>query len=580
MATIVSEEAIYRVLSRLPDARRTGSAWAAKCPAHDDEHASLSIGIGEDNRVLLHCHAGCSTEDIVQALGLTMSDLFAKPEAPKVKPRQIVATYDDTDADDNVSYQVVRYHPKDFRVRVLNADGEWIWGRNGREKLLYHLPRIKEAIEAGEYVFVVEGERDVHTLEEWSLYATTNDGGANNWRAEFGAYFTGAHVVVIPDADDAGRKHAHAVLRSVADTATTIRLLELPDLPPHGDVSDWAARGGTKEQLMELVDEAPEWESELEPEPENPFRPIFFECLQAHSTNWLLPGLLAEGGVTIIAGEPGAGKTTFCAELAWHVATGERHWLGLPRQGSILWLGFDDPAARIRSEKLELLGDLPPRRFLTLADPLPLSETTLPSYVELIRKSDVKLVVVDTLLDFMALSDFDKSAPVRAGMQLLRELVSQSGACVLATMHLSKDPTRQGVARVSNSTLLVGKSDIVCLLKTDHLQPDICRLEICKNRLVSGNWSQKLRRADGRTFPLEPDQRPRTTAERVVAALESAGGRMTREQLLAAIDGVSTRAIDGAIQSLRRRAVINVHHGEGFKATYELCVPSTSKGSK
>jgi len=48
----------------------------ARCPAHDDHHPSLRIGIGADGRVLLHCHAGCTAEQIVAALGLKMADLF------------------------------------------------------------------------------------------------------------------------------------------------------------------------------------------------------------------------------------------------------------------------------------------------------------------------------------------------------------------------------------------------------------------------------------------------------------------------------------------------------------------------
>lgn len=53
----------------------------AHCPAHDDKNRSLSVKEADDGRVLLHCHAGCSTEDIVKALGLSLSDLF--PENTK-----------------------------------------------------------------------------------------------------------------------------------------------------------------------------------------------------------------------------------------------------------------------------------------------------------------------------------------------------------------------------------------------------------------------------------------------------------------------------------------------------------------
>ncbi len=66
-------------LSRLDGVRETSTGWQAKCPAHDDKTPSLSIAEGDDGRVLLKCHAGCTSEAIVQALGLDLRDLFPAP---------------------------------------------------------------------------------------------------------------------------------------------------------------------------------------------------------------------------------------------------------------------------------------------------------------------------------------------------------------------------------------------------------------------------------------------------------------------------------------------------------------------
>lgn len=64
-------------LSRLQKVReeRRGQ-WVACCPAHDDRNPSMAIGQGEDGRVLVHCHSGCSAHDIVTAIGLQLQDLF------------------------------------------------------------------------------------------------------------------------------------------------------------------------------------------------------------------------------------------------------------------------------------------------------------------------------------------------------------------------------------------------------------------------------------------------------------------------------------------------------------------------
>jgi hypothetical protein len=64
------------VLARLGNPRRSGKGWTGRCPAHDDHSPSLSISVGRGGNVLVFCHAGCSVEEIVNALGLTLTDLF------------------------------------------------------------------------------------------------------------------------------------------------------------------------------------------------------------------------------------------------------------------------------------------------------------------------------------------------------------------------------------------------------------------------------------------------------------------------------------------------------------------------
>jgi len=98
-------------LSKLQQVRRSGHEWTPQCPAHDDRRASLSIAEGDDARILINCHAGCSIESIVAALGLTMKDLFPEP----VHRKTIVATYDYTDEHGKLLFQTVRYEPKDFK---------------------------------------------------------------------------------------------------------------------------------------------------------------------------------------------------------------------------------------------------------------------------------------------------------------------------------------------------------------------------------------------------------------------------------------------------------------------------------
>ena len=68
---------LSEMLSRLQGVKGSGSQYTAKCPAHDDRHASLSVGAGDDGRILMKCHAGCSTQSVLAVLGLTERDFFS-----------------------------------------------------------------------------------------------------------------------------------------------------------------------------------------------------------------------------------------------------------------------------------------------------------------------------------------------------------------------------------------------------------------------------------------------------------------------------------------------------------------------
>jgi putative DNA primase/helicase len=131
--------------------------WEACCPAHPDTTPSLSIRRKPNGDWLLHCHAGCVTDDVLEAIKLEKRDLFAESSNGNGY-REIVATYDYTDEQGGLLYQVVRFHPKDFRQRKPDGSGGWEWKLNGVRRVVYRLPRVVEAVERGEDVMVVEGE--------------------------------------------------------------------------------------------------------------------------------------------------------------------------------------------------------------------------------------------------------------------------------------------------------------------------------------------------------------------------------------------------------------------------------------
>ena len=253
------------LLSGLERVRPITGGWMARCPAHDDDTASLSVSEGDDGRALIFCHAGCATEAILAAMRLPASSLFPPRQSPA--RGRVVACYDYCDERGEVLYQCVRLAPKAFFQRRRNQDGTWTNKLGNVRRVLYRLPELR-----GPVAYVVEGEKDANALMALGLVATSNMGGAGKgkWKAAYGEQLRAAgisHVVVIPDNDAPGQAHARVVAASCHAAGMAVKLVALPGVPDKGDVSDWLAQGRTKADLVAAVKDTPTWAPDQAPVP-------------------------------------------------------------------------------------------------------------------------------------------------------------------------------------------------------------------------------------------------------------------------------------------------------------------------
>ena len=177
-----------------------------------------------------------------------MQVMAADKKEPKTAktPAKIVATYDYRDEQNELVMQVVRMEPKTFRQRRPDGNG-WDWKVKGVRVLPYRLPELLAAPAA--VVYIVEGEKDADRLAALGLTATCNAGGAGKWGTAHAQFLRARRVVILPDNDEAGAKHAQKVLKSLKGVASDVRVINLPGLPDKGDVSDWLDAGGTAEDL-------------------------------------------------------------------------------------------------------------------------------------------------------------------------------------------------------------------------------------------------------------------------------------------------------------------------------------------
>jgi putative DNA primase/helicase len=252
-------------LARALDGKRNGRAWIARCPAHDDHDPSLDID-ERGGRTVFVCRAGCDQKAVIAAL--RQRGAWPEPGRGNGEDRQHeIAKYEYVDAEGRPAFHVHRMAPKKtFWQSQPGPDKGGIkrdpkTGKptmNGVEPLPYRLPELLADPVAT--VFIVEGEKDVDNLTEIGIVATCNHGGAGKWRQEISHWLAGRNVVIVPDNDAKGRAHAKDVVRKLAGIVGSIRVLELPGLPPKGDVSNWLARGGDKAELVRLADAAAEAE--------------------------------------------------------------------------------------------------------------------------------------------------------------------------------------------------------------------------------------------------------------------------------------------------------------------------------
>jgi len=304
----------------------------ASCPlpGHTTPDGHLSI-TDKGDRFLIHCIPGPhKSPEILAALGIAALSYSPNGHTPAPKRKgKLDCTYPYNDELGKPLFQVVRLKdPKGFYQRHRGPDGNWVNNIEGVRRVLFRLQDVLAAKHAGRVVCVTEGEKDAYNVAALGLSATTNAMGATKWKPEYTETLTGAHVVILPDNDTEGEKHAQVVLAALRGKAASLRLVQLPDRAGQHvkDVSDWIAAGGTKQELEDMIAQAPLVEASPEANPAigHGSRTTLDDVLTACSKHLYLPDtgpvevLLAAIAANNLPGDPvwllqvappGSGKT-------------------------------------------------------------------------------------------------------------------------------------------------------------------------------------------------------------------------------------------------------------------------------
>jgi hypothetical protein len=466
----------------------SGKQAKALCPFHDDRNPSLSINLETG---VWHCF-GCKEKGSIEKFYMkkygvnyqTARNKFSEITGSKnqhTRERTIVETYDYIDEEGKVLFQTVRYEPKDFRQRRPDGKGGWIWNLDSVRLIPYNLPDLvdakkKKIMRDGKIlcvlhpkVYIVEGEKDADTLKELGFTATCNPMGAGKWKKEYNKYFKEIEVVIIPDNDDAGKNHAENIASNLKGIAKSVKIIELPNLPEKGDVSDWILAmkkvgkdaATIKKELLEIVLQTSQWVSE-----ERKYLLTIADILRQDTepTMWLVPDVLPAGSIVLLSAPPAHYKTWLALEIANCVSL-EKDFLDRKVRNTIVYyIDRENPKA-VLIQYLRKLGVPSGNDSLRIwplwgeKEPPQFSDGT---YLDLAK--DKPLIIFDSLIRFYSKGiDENSSSDMSQIMGFLRQLTKE-GATILVLHHAGKSEKSE----YRGSSDILGGVDMAYTIKKDE----------------------------------------------------------------------------------------------------------------
>jgi hypothetical protein len=509
------------------------------------------------------------------------------------KERPISAWYDYQNPTGDVVYRVARIEYQDSqgkRKKEFPVLCQGTWGLKGKnvEKIPFHLPELLAAPDDSE-IWICEGEKDVLSLEKLGFIATTNLGGAKKWQDNYQKYFKPTHKIVLaPDNDNEGAEHSRLIAELLHGCVESIKILFLPNLPVHGDVSDFTKdkdQEAVAEELSRLSDGAPEYApilenlSEASSEPKPRFDVLWAkEALKPQpEIKWIIDKLFSTGSVNLIVGEGGSKKTWSVLDMAVCVAKGVK-WLNLRTLQSTVLI-VDEESGKNRLSRR--LGDV--MRGHDADESLPLAYVCLSGVtlregspdiaylLKLIKETQSKFVVIDALADVMLGADENSVKEVQPVFAALRKIADETQSALLIIHHSNKD---KGGYR--GSSAMKGAVDLLLKVesKTDSSQIDFsvekARDEMIKPFGATAHFSLgrfHLTDAD----PMEREKHLSNSKEYVLRYLSQHHSASVKE-IKSNADTCSAGAARQAIYDLARKGKVQRvdEGGKGEEAVYAL----------
>jgi hypothetical protein len=318
-------------------------------------------------------------------------------------------------------------------------NNRWMKGKPLGGPIPYRLPQLIAA-KPDEIVVIAEGEKDADTAVALGFVATTNPGGAGKFTPSLAFWFAGKQKVILcEDNDAAGRAHVAKTAAALHGVVPDIRIVRFTELPEGGDLSDWAAKGYTRDDLI----------ARAQPAPKPQVESILASDVEPAAVEWIWPGRFARGKLGIVAGLPDEGKGLLFYYVMANITRG-RSWPcseGTAPLGNVILLTAEDDlndtviprliaagADRARIKILRMVPTSDGKRMFSLVTDLEMLRQEIESM------GDVQTIFIDPITAYLGVGQIDsfRTTDVRAVLAPMVDLAIELKVLILVIMHFNK----------------------------------------------------------------------------------------------------------------------------------------------
>ena len=556
------------------DVRREGDQWVCRCPAHEDHSPSLRIGVGRDGMALLFCHAGCELADILDGLGIHVTDLF----------RERISTYDAkhypyVDEQGTVLYEKVRLAGTNLEpiwfVRRPDNGGRWINGRGDRS-VPFNLPRVLR--DPTEKLYLVDGEADVEAVQ-LDVAATClpdkptkRPGGPQLAPLDI---LAGRSVVVVASLDEVGFGFARAQAYHLKKLGCDVRVVRPPHGSPGSALKEHLAAGGTLDTLVPL---------RKGDKPPSTFASrgyMTMADITPRHVEWLWPDLVPAGELVLLASDGGMGKSTIVASMIGTLTSGGSWPTGGRAKTRIVGLiSTEDDRASVLHPRLTAAGATLGRVLIPDLNGARTPQT-LEQHIRDMVTRGARVVFVDPLGDWWGAHDSHKEQEARAALQPLLALCHELGVTVVLVLHNNKNLEAVGAKKISGSAAIVhvARHVLQCLevdggrrlrVSKSNLGPSgiSIRYDLQHGQTEAGFratkvvWGDSLERIHKSSACAEPRPKKHGRAEAAVIQKLVQGPRRKSELAAELVsEGFASSTVDDSIKRLVARGIVICSEG-------------------